>query len=136
MRLLDHVYAPAGAAKGVVDVQDDAAVIKTTLTPPTEFRAALCQGRRGGEGRRRASGGTPAQLGAAPERQPLAGLKIALDPGPPRRRVGEDGGAFFQIGESRPVTEGDMTLRVAKMLAPKLQALGAQVSLVRDAPSR
>ena len=40
---------------------------------------------------------------------------------------------FYQIGESRPVTEGDMTLRVAQMLVPKLHTLGADVFLVRNA---
>src|SRR5438876_903885 len=37
-RLLDTVYAPGGAARGMVDVEEDAAVIKTTLTPAAEFR--------------------------------------------------------------------------------------------------
>ncbi len=40
---------------------------------------------------------------------------------------------WFQIGESRPVIEGEIALRVAKMLAVKLQAMGAEVSFVRDA---
>ncbi len=39
---------------------------------------------------------------------------------------------WFQVGDSKPVTEGDMTLLVAKILAPKLRALGAKVSFVRD----
>ena len=132
VRLLDRVFAPAGAAKGVIDVQDDAAaVIKMTLTPPTEFRLRFAKDAASEKAAPR-FWRTPSQLGAAPEGQPLAGLKIALD-------AGHLGGAwaqmeerFFQIGESRPVTEGDMTLRVAKMLVPKLQALGAQVSLVRN----
>jgi hypothetical protein len=38
---------------------------------------------------------------------------------------------WFQIGESLPVMEGEMTLRVAELLAPQLQALGAQVLWVR-----
>ena len=39
---------------------------------------------------------------------------------------------WFKIGDAPPVEEGEMTLRVAKMLAPKLRALGARVSFVRD----
>jgi hypothetical protein len=132
-RLLDRVYAPNGAAAGLIDVQPDAVVIKMTLTPPTEFRLRFAKDAASAKPTPR-HWRTPVQLGPAPEGKPLAGLKVALDPG----HLGGDWAKmeerFFQIGESRPVTEGDMTLRVAKMLQPKLEALGAQVSLVRGAP--
>ncbi|MDR3405624.1 MAG: N-acetylmuramoyl-L-alanine amidase [Chthoniobacter sp.] len=130
VRLLDRVYAPAGAAKGVIDVEADAAVIKTTLTPPTEFRLRFAKDAAAAKAAPR-YWRTPAQLGVAPEGQPLAGLKISLDPGHLGGTWAEMEERYFQIGESRPVTEGDMALRVAKMVVPKLQALGAQVSLVR-----
>ncbi len=39
---------------------------------------------------------------------------------------------WFKIGQVAPVQEGDMTLQVAQLLAPRLQSLGAKVSLVRD----
>jgi hypothetical protein len=39
---------------------------------------------------------------------------------------------WFKVGDASSVEEGEMTLRVAKMLAPKLRALGARVSFVRD----
>jgi len=62
----------------------------------------------------------------------LSGLKIALDPG----HIGGDWAKmeerWFKVGDAVPVEEGEMTLRVAKMLAPKLRALGALVSFVRD----
>jgi len=41
---------------------------------------------------------------------------------------------WFVYDGGNPVTEGDMTLFVAKLLKPKLEALGATVSLVRDKP--
>jgi len=131
VRLLDHVYAPNGAAKGVIDVEVDAAVIKKTLTPPTEFRLRFAKDAASVKAAPR-FWHTAAELGAPPEGQPLAGLKIALDPGHLGGKWAQMEERFYQIGESRPVTEGDMTLRVAKMLVPKLQALGAQVSMVRD----
>jgi hypothetical protein len=131
VRMLDRVYAPNGAVKGVIDVQPDAAVIKTTLTPPTEFRLRFAKDAASAKTAPR-FWRTPAQLGAAPEGQPLAGLKIAIDPGHIGGEWAKMEERYFQIGESRPVTEGDMTLRVAKMLMPKLQVLGAQVFLVRD----
>jgi N-acetylmuramoyl-L-alanine amidase len=132
VRLLDHVYAPGGAAKGVIDVEPDAAVIKMTLTPPTDFHLRFAKDAASVTSAPR-FWRTPVQMGAASEGQPLAGVKIALDPGHLGGTWAQMEERYFQIGESRPVTEGDMTLRVAKMLAPKLQALGAQVSLVRDA---
>ena len=65
--------------------------------------------------------------------KPLAGVKIAIDPG----HLGGDWAKmeerWFQIGDTLPVTEGDMTLRVAQLLAPQLTALGAEVTLVRNA---
>jgi hypothetical protein len=92
-----------------------------TLTPPTEFHLRFAKDAASAKPAPR-FWRTPSHLGTAPEGQPLAGLKIALDPGHlggPWAQIEE---RFFQIGESRPVTEGDMTLRVARMLVPKLEA--------------
>jgi hypothetical protein len=131
VRLLDHVYAPAGAAKGVIDVQEDAAVIKMTLTPPTEFRLRFAKDAASAKAAPR-YWRSPAQLGVAPNERPLAGLKIAIDPGHLGGAWAKMEERYYQIGESRPVTEGDMTLRVAQMLVPKLHTLGADVLLVRN----
>jgi hypothetical protein len=131
-RLLDHVYAPVGAAKGLVDVEADAAVIKTALTPPAEFRLRFAKDGASVKAAPRYWRPAP-QLGPAPAEQPLAGLKIALDPGHLGGTWAKMEERFFQIGESRPVVEGDLTLRVAQMVAPKLRGLGAEVLPVRDA---
>jgi hypothetical protein len=62
----------------------------------------------------------------------LSGIKIALDPG----HIGGDWAKmeerWFKSGDNAPVEEGEMTLKVAKMLAECLRALGASVSFVRD----
>ncbi len=132
VHLLERVYAPAGAAKGVVDVDAESAVIKTALTPPAEFRLRFAKDAA-------AARAVPrfwrpvAQLGPATAEQPLAGMKIAIDPGHLGGHWAKMEERWFQIGESRPIIEGELTLRVAQMLAPKLRALGAEVSLVRDA---
>ncbi|NNC89530.1 MAG: hypothetical protein HKN82_13835 [Akkermansiaceae bacterium] len=75
-----------------------------------------------------------AAMPPAPAGRPLEGVRIAIDPG-------HLGGSFavmeerwYKLGAREPVTEGDMTLRVAKLLEPRLAALGAEVTLVRDAP--
>jgi len=39
---------------------------------------------------------------------------------------------WFQVGDSQPVQEGDLTLRVARLLALRLRDLGAKVSFVRS----
>jgi len=62
----------------------------------------------------------------------LAGVKIALDSGHIGGSWAQMEERWFQIDDTKPVQEGDMTLLVAKLLVPKLQKLGAKVSLVRD----
>ena len=132
VRLLDTVYAPGGAAKGLVDVEVDAAVIKTTLTPAADFRLRFAADAATAKAVPR-TWRAAAQLPAAPVDKPLAGLKIALDPGHLGGVWAKMEERFFQLGESRPVIEGDMTLRVARLLAPKLRELGAEVTTLRDA---
>jgi N-acetylmuramoyl-L-alanine amidase len=69
-----------------------------------------------------------------PAGRPLEGVKVALDPG-------HIGGAWARMeqrwyqspGETTAVMEGEMTLWTARLLQPALEALGAQVSLVREA---
>ena len=39
---------------------------------------------------------------------------------------------WFQVGNIEPVPEGDLALRVARLLAPRLRQLGANVSFVRN----
>ncbi len=78
-------------------------------------------------------------LAAAAPGRPLAGLRVAVDPG-------HAGGAFGVLEERhvryRPgpeareivLQEGDLTLRTALELRAKLAARGADVFLTRDAP--
>lgn len=63
----------------------------------------------------------------------LTGLRIALDPG-------HIGGAYAQMEErylsfhpNEYIAEGELSLKVAQLLKPRLEALGAQVLMVRDA---
>jgi hypothetical protein len=70
-------------------------------------------------------------MGPAPAGKPLEGVKIAIDPGHLGGEWAQMEERFFQIGKSRPVVEGDLTLAVAKKLKPMLEKLGAQVLLLR-----
>jgi hypothetical protein len=65
--------------------------------------------------------------------KPLSGLKIALDPGHLGGSWAKLEERWFQIGSSMPVMEGDLVLRVAQLLASRLQALGAEAVFVRSA---
>lgn len=62
----------------------------------------------------------------------LSGLKIALDPGHIGGTWAKMEERWFKSGDSTPVEEGEMTLKVGKLLAERLRALGARVSFVRD----
>ena len=63
--------------------------------------------------------------------KPLAGMRIAIDPGHLGGAFAQMEARWFRIGNSRPVEEGEMTLLVAKLLKQRLEALGAQVWLTR-----
>jgi len=66
-----------------------------------------------------------------PEKQ-LSGLRIALDPGHLGGKWAKMEERWFQVGNSAPVEEGDLTLRVARLLAPRLRQLGAKVFFIRN----
>jgi N-acetylmuramoyl-L-alanine amidase len=73
-----------------------------------------------------------AQLPPTSADQPLAGMRIAIDPGHIGGEWAKMEARWFVIGQGTPVSEGDMTLRVANLLKPQLEAMGAQVSMVRS----
>ena len=75
---------------------------------------------------------TAASLPRPKREKILSGLKIALDPGHIGGAWAKMEERWFKVGDARPVEEGEMTLRVAQLLAPKLRELGARVSFVRD----
>lgn len=130
--LLEKVYAPGDAAAGVIEVRESEAVIFKRLTPPETM--ILRFAKEAAPAKEIARWWRPAaSLGPAPAGKPLAGVRIALDPG----HIGGEWAAMeerhFRAGEEKPVREGDMTLLVAQLAAPQLRALGAEVSLVRDA---
>jgi N-acetylmuramoyl-L-alanine amidase len=127
-RLLTTVFTVGENWKNFIHITDTNAVIKTTdggifilqfadepIPAPKNWKATT-------------------QLPASPADKPLQDLHIAIDPG----HIGGDWAKmeerWFVHEGGTPVTEGDMTLAVAKLLKPKLESLGARVSLVRDKP--
>jgi len=131
VQLLEKVYAPNEAARGLITVGETAAIIRTSLHPPAEVQLRFASESAGAKPPPRYW--RPAStLGPAPAGRPLDSVKIALDPG----HLGGDWAKmeerWFQVGSSKPVAEGEMTLRVAQLLAPQLRALGAEVLFVRE----
>src|SRR5437762_5838333 len=64
--------------------------------------------------------------------KPLSGLRIALDSGHLGGKWAKMEERWLQVGGSEPVQEGDLTLHVARLLAPRLRELGAKVSCIRN----
>ncbi len=75
-----------------------------------------------------------AKLPPATHETPLDGLHIAIDPGHIGGEWAKMEERWFSLNGEPPVTEGDMTLKVAIMLKPVLEKFGARVTLVRDKP--
>jgi hypothetical protein len=71
-------------------------------------------------------------LPPAKANKPLSGLRIALDPGHLGGEWARMEERWFQAGNAQPVQEGDLTLKVAQLLAPRLRELGAKVFFVRN----
>lgn len=132
-RLLDGVYAPDGAWQPFITLRADSALIATDK-PDAPFTLRFAAAEPPPKAPPRYWKPASARRPASTE-QPLRGVSIALDPGHLGGSWAKMEERWFQIGGggTQPVTEGDMTLRVAKLLAARLRALGAEVSLVRDA---
>lgn len=127
------VYAPNGAWKDTIIIRDNVAVITTNPTS-SPFLLRFAPSRQAAKGLR-TYWRTRAQLPPEEPGKPLAGLKIALDPGHIGGYWAKVEERWFQIGNSKPVTEGDMTLLVAKLIAKRLQSYGAEVFLTRTKAS-
>lgn len=128
--LLDKVYAPGGAWKETIAIDENSARITTRPGQPP-FLLTFASSRSGAKAIP-SYWRTRRMLPTVEPGKPLAGLKIAIDPGHLGGYWAKMEERWFQIGNSKPVTEGDMTLYVAKLLVPRLQALGAEVFLTRS----
>lgn len=72
-----------------------------------------------------------ADLPPAPRAKPLAGLRLAIDPGHIGGHWAKVEERWCVAGDGSPICEGNLTLTVARLLKPRLEALGATVALVR-----
>lgn len=129
-RLLEEVYAPGGAARSFVGLSPAAAaIVRRSADPALKFELRFAPDAAAIKPMKQP---WKSSRDLAPDRtQPLAGLKIALDPGHIGGRWAKIEERWFAVEKGKPVIEGEMTLQVAKLIAPKLREQGATVSLVR-----
>ncbi len=130
-RLLENVYCTRGVSKELINVDETSARILMTKSPPVYFTlhfAASEMTRRPLEPRWMTAQSLPPRKPSAP----LSDIHIAIDPGHIGGQWAKMEERWFQVDDSPPVQEGDMTLRVTQILAARLQELGARVTLVRD----
>lgn len=126
--LLSLVYAPAGAAGRWISIEPGRALIRENATNSFVLRFAPTPA----SGKPIPRYWKPASEWKSPPDRPLDGMTIALDPGHLGGDWAEMEERWFQIRDSAPIMEGNLTLRVAQLLAPRLEALGARVKLVRS----
>jgi len=128
--LINDVYGTHGFAPDLIKIEDDTARILMNRDAQKFFTLRFASGTK--EPKRVPRLWRLAKsLPPAKRDKPLSGLKIALDPGHLGGSWAKMEERWFQLGDSKPVQEGDLTLRVAQLLATRLRDLGAKVSFVR-----
>jgi N-acetylmuramoyl-L-alanine amidase len=130
-RLLITVFTTGEAWRNFIQITEKEALIQTDSPSPDDiFLLQFAQAESSKPTPRLWK--TTSELPPAAQDRPLADLHIAIDPG----HIGGDWAKieerWFVVGTGTPVQEGDMTLHVAKLLKPRLEALGARISLVRE----
>ena len=129
--LLNDVYCTHGIPDDLFRVDNDSAQIVTDRNANSIFTLEFAADENS-KARVPRLWRPAKDLPPAKPSKPLARLRIALDPGHLGGRWAKMEERWFQVGDSKPVTEGDLTLRVSRMLATRLRKLGATVSFVRN----
>jgi hypothetical protein len=129
--LINDIYCTHGFAPDLIKIDNDAAqilinreshkIFTLNFAPDTNSKARIPRLWR-----------TAASLPPAKPGKPLLGLRIALDPGHLGGKWAKMEERWFRFGDTKPVTEGDLTLRVSRMLVSRLRKLGAKVLFVRN----
>jgi N-acetylmuramoyl-L-alanine amidase len=129
--LINDVYCTHGFAPDLIEINTDTARILTNRESQKFFILQFAKGDASRDPVPRLW--HPARsLPSAKADKPLSGLRIALDPGHLGGEWAKIEERWFQVGNTQPVQEGDLTLKVARLLAPRLRELGAKVFFVRN----
>jgi hypothetical protein len=133
-RLVQDVYCTHGFAPDLIEINEKTARVLMNRGSQKFFTLRFAQNPAAAGRKPVPRLWRPARsLPAARPEKPLFGLRIALDPGHLGGKWAKMEERWFQVGASEPVKEGDLTLRVARLLASRLRELGARVSFVRNA---
>jgi hypothetical protein len=131
VHLLNDVYCTHGFATDLIKIDNAAAQIVTNRESHNVFTLRFAPDANSKPRVPRLW--RPAKsLPPAKPNKPLAGLRVALDPGHLGGKWAKMEERWFQVGDTKPVTEGDLALRVSRMLASRLRKLGATVLFVRN----
>jgi N-acetylmuramoyl-L-alanine amidase len=130
-RLIQDVYCTHGFAPDLIEINEKTARVLMNRESQRFFILRLAENETARKPVPRLWRPAKSLPPARPEK-PLSGVKIALDPGHLGGRWAKMEERWFQVGNSQPVQEGDLTLRVAQLLAPRLRELGAKVSFIRN----
>src|SRR5262249_38392254 len=131
VHLLDSVYCTRGYSPELIQVEPDSVRILTKSGTQEYFVLRFAKS----EAERlpiTCWWTDPETIHPRKKGKPLAGFRIALDPGHLGGTWARMEERWFKIGDKAPVQEGDMTLQVAQLLKPRLESLGAKVMLVRE----
>ena len=128
--LLTQVYTTDDSWERFITIHPDHAIIRTDTSKPgatyrLNFASVIS------EASPNRNWNSVGELPPGTTDKPLAGVHIAIDPG----HIGGDYAKieerWFQIEDSPPVKEGDMTLLTGKIIKEQLIKLGAKVYLIR-----
>ncbi|MDQ6938611.1 MAG: N-acetylmuramoyl-L-alanine amidase [Verrucomicrobiota bacterium] len=128
---LQDIYCPRGLSPDLLVIDENVVRILTSRGTQSWFTLRFANSEKNRKPVKN-DWRSVALLSRAKKGRELSGWKIALDPGHIGGSWARMEERWFQVGDARPIQEGDMTLLVAKLLAPKLEKLGATVSFVRD----
>ena len=130
-RLIQNVYCTHGFAPDLIEINEKTARLLMNRAAQTFFTLEFAE--NDAERRPAPRLWRPAKsLPSAKPEKPLSGLKIALDPGHLGGKWAKMEERWFHVGSSAPVEEGELTLRVSRLLASRLRELGAKVLFVRN----
>ena len=131
VHLINDVYCTHGIPDDLIKIDNDSAQIVTDRDSGKTFTLQFAPDENS-KARIPRLWRPAKSLPPAKSSKPLAGLRIALDPGHLGGKWAKMEERWFQVGNTKPVTEGDLTLRVSRLLATRLKKLGATVLFVRN----
>ena len=130
-RLIQNVYCTHGFAPDLIEINEKTARVLMNRETQKFFTLRFAENAAARQSVPRLWRPAESLPPVRPEKS-LFGLKIGLDPGHLGGKWAKMEERWFQVGNSAAVQEGDLALRVARLLAPRLRQLGAKVFFVRN----